>query len=279
MEEKRITSVRELLEQMSTEQLDTLLEQELHREQIQDDVVRMILCILREREKDVPVQLTPKMESAWEKYESDLLKAQRVQERKVRGRRLAVRAAAAAAVLAVVLTVIPHQAGAERLWDRLARWTSGFVDFFGTEDNGHRIAVSEFETDHPGLQQVYDIAVQQGVTGPAVPAWLPEEYELAELTVRSTPVKDIIYSRFVNGDSEIVLEIEKYHVEISRKYQKDDGVAEIYEYNGVMHYLMRNVEKLVAVWTTDQTECSISVDCQEDVLKKILKTIYVVEAE
>ena len=37
-----------------------------------------------------------------------------------------------------------------------------------------------FETDHPGLQQIYDAVVEMGVTEPVVPMWVPEGYDLVE---------------------------------------------------------------------------------------------------
>lgn len=279
MEQKNMTSVRELFEQMSTEQLDVLLDRELHSDQIDDGAVRMILSILREREKDEPVELTPELEEAWEKYRQEITQIDRQYEQKARRKRFALRAASVAAVLVLLLTVIPQQAGAESFWDRLTRWTAGIVEFFSPEDNEHRILEYEFKTNNLGLQQVYDTVVEMGITVPVVPMWLPDGYVLVELFVDNLPASTVIYSRFSNAESEIVFKVEKYDTTVSTKYQKDESVIDRYENNGVTHYIMRNIDQLVVVWEKDSIECSIFADCQEDALNRVLKSIYIVEAE
>lgn len=277
MEQKNMTSVRELFEQMSTEQLDTQLDRELHSEQIDDNAVRMILSVLREREKDDPIELTPEIEAAWEYYKREIAEMDRQYYRKVRMKRFALRAASMAAVLVLLLTVIPQQAGAESFWDRLVRWTADFIEFYGPDDNEHRIVEYEFKTDHPGLQQVYDAVVELGITVPVVPMWLPEGYELVESFIDNLPASKVLYSRFSNGEDEIILEIEVFDREVTHEYQKNDSVIDIHENSGVKHYIIQNLDQLVAVWMRDTVECSIFADCQEDELTRILKTIYTME--
>ena len=42
-------------------------------------------------------------------------------------------------------------------------------------------------------------------------------------------------------------------------------------------YIMRNIDNWVVVCTKDKTEFTITVDCQEDTLRRILESIYVME--
>ena len=47
--------------------------------------------------------------------------------------------------------------------------------------------------------------------------------------------------------------------------------------NGVIHNLFRNEELWTVVWTRDNVECSVFIDCQEDALRRVLESIYVME--
>jgi len=275
MQSNNVTSIRQMLEQMPTEDLREMLDQELHAEPVNDDAVRMLLSILRERRKTVTVEMTPNLERAWEKYQQDTDEIWKGSRRSRIIRSWVSRAAAAAAVLAVLLVpIVPKEAGAESLWEALVRWTTEIVEFFGPEDNEHRYIEYEFSTDHPGLQQVYEAVVELGVTDPVVPMWLPEGYELVECQMFSNPAKQRVYSRFAYHDKEIIFCIDVYSTDISRMYQKTGYETNVYEYGGITHVVFNNNTTLSAIWEQKKTECSISVDIQEDILKEIIKSIY-----
>jgi len=276
MELNNVTSIRQMLEQMSTESLREMLDKELHTEPMNDDAIRLLLSILRERRKDVPAEMTPNLERAWEKYQRDTDKIWKESRRSRRIRSWAMRAAAAAAVLVLVLVpIVPQEAGAESLWEALTRWTTQIVEFFGPKDNDHRIETYAFKTDNPGLHQVYDAVVELGVTDPVVPMWLPEGYELGELEVIQHPAKTRVHSLFRNGESPIVFCVDVYNADVSRKYQKDETNADYYEYSGVIHQILQNVDNNTVVWSINSVECFLAIDCQEEILEEILKSIYI----
>lgn len=275
MEQNNVLSVQEIFQQMPTDQLRQLLDKELHSETVNDDAIRLILHTLRQRREEKPVEMTRELEEAWEKYQRDSRKIWQASRRTRAVRGWLIRTAAAAAVLALLLApIIPQEAGAESLWDTLTRLTAGIVEFFGPRDNEGRIEEYEFVTDNPGLQQVYDNAVELGVTVPVVPMWLPEECELIECKVEKYPSKTRIYSVFSCKDNEIVYYIDINNLNVSHKYQKGENRISEYERGDVSHQIFRNNNKLVAVWVNDNIECSISVDCQEAVFYKILDSIY-----
>lgn len=276
MQSNNVTSIRQMLEQMPTEDLREMLDQELHAETVNDDSVRLLLSILRERRKTVTVEMTPNLERAWEKYQQDTDEIWKGSRRSRIIRSWVSRAAAAAAVLAVLLIpIVPKEAGAESLWEALVRWTTEIVEFFGPEDNEHRYIEYEFSTDNPGLQQVYDAVVELGVTDPVVPMWLPEGYELDEFWVDDTPAVTKVYSRFICQDKELVFCVDIYNADVSRIYQKDEALVNKYEYGGVKHYILNNNKNISVVWNWEDIECSLSSDLQEDTLHQILKSIYV----
>lgn len=280
MQSNNVTSIRQMLEQMPTEDLREMLDQELHAEPVNDDAVRMLLGILRERRKNVTVEMTPNLERAWEKYQQDTDEIWKGSRRSRIVRSWVSRAAAAAAVLAVLLVpIVPKEAGAESLWEALVRWTTEIVEFFGPIDNEHRYIEYEFSTDHPGLQQVYDAVVELGVTDPVVPMWLPEGYELVECETVGYPAKYRIHSRFTHLEKEIIFCIDVYNTDISRMYQKTGDETNVYEYGGVIHVVFNNNATLSAIWEQPNIECLLVIDSQEETLKEILKSIYIRRSE
>ena len=278
MESNNVTSIRQMLEQMSTEQLRDMLDRELHTEPVNGDSIRMIRSILRDRNGNITVEMTPNLERAWEKYQRDTDKIWKASRRTRRIRSWTLRAAAAAAVFVLLLVpILPQEVGAESLWDALVRWTTEIVEFFGPNDNEGRIEEYEFKTDNPGLQQVYDAVVELGVTDPVVPMWLPEGYELVEYEISSYPVKTRVHSRFTNGATPVVFYIDIYNEDVSHKYQKDETGADYYEHSGVVHQVLRNYDLTAAVWSRKNIECFLSIRSQEDILHKVLSSIYTME--
>ena len=62
-------SLRSYLERHSTEELDAILKYIVNNDVYgQDEVVRTILAIIEEREKDIKPEITPEIRAAWERY-------------------------------------------------------------------------------------------------------------------------------------------------------------------------------------------------------------------
>ena len=118
MQDNSIASLRELLETMPTAQLDQMLQEELEKEKPDGNAVRMILRVLREREKDVPVEITPEVQEAWEKYRRNTAS---LDSRKGR-RRFSIwliRMGSLAAILSLVIFSVPQEAEAESFFEKL----------------------------------------------------------------------------------------------------------------------------------------------------------------
>lgn len=274
MQLNNVTSLQDVLEQLTTEQLDEILQEELHKEQIDDHAVRLIMRMLREREEDLPAEITPEIEQAWVRYQDDIAIIEKGGSRRQRIRGWVVRAASVAAVFCLIILIFPQQAGAETFWERLSRWTESIVEFFGLKDDGARIVEYEFKTDNTGLQLLYNAVVEMGVTDPVVPMWLPEGYELVESKAATSPRRMGTYARFSDGTSETVLEVNVHLDDFAHSYYKNEETYDTYERNGTTFYIIRNETMWVAIWTKDNIECSIYIDCQEDTLDEILRSIY-----
>lgn len=276
MQADNATWLRTALEGLPTRQLEEMLQEELTREQPNSQNIRLVLKILQEREKDDPVEAGPEAEAAWEKYLDDI--DEPIYEHSPKGR-WALRIASVAAIVILLLAALPQEASARNFFERLISWTDSVFALIGPEDACNITGEYVFRTDNPGLQQVYDTVVELGVTQPVVPMWLPEGFELTECKATDNPKKQAVTAIFSNGSSEVRFEINIYADNIASKYYKDEDDVAPVELAGVSHYVIKNDEKWVAVWVRDNCECSIIVDCQEDVLLTILRSIYMLEDE
>lgn len=276
MQENKKTSLRELLEQMPTDQLDDMLQNELDQEHPDGNSVRLILDILREREKDCPVEMTPEIANAWEKYQQDVAQQEEEFSRPKPIRRWVLRIGAAAASLILVLSMFePVRATAGNLWKIVA---GGSDLIFRYENIGEETEAPEeyvFVTDNPGLQQVYDAVEEElGVTFPLVNAWFPEEYELAEVFTVDTPAYKGVHARFVSGEKEAFLRYDYMKVDVSPDYDKTFVKVDEKEINGIIHNILTNNGKYIVSWTNGYLKCSIYIDCQEEILNNIIWSIY-----
>ena len=272
MSENRIMYLQSMLEQMETYQLDEMLRAELQKEQPDAHAVQMILAVLEEREKDYPVEVDNGIEQAWEEYIGKTTEVPKRSKRK-----LLLKAASFAVILAILLLSMPQQVEAESIWERLVRWTDSVFELFSPGDRSADSVEYVFQTDNPGLQQVYDAVEEMGVADPVVPMWLPAGYELVECKKTETPVNTYIFAIFSDGNRAVGFMIDIYSENLSRKYYKDESEIQTYEKNGVIHNIIRNNDMWFAVWSNKNIECSITIDCQEDSLYKILRSIYMME--
>ena len=276
MIEREMSGLREMIEQMPTEKLDEMLLYELGKTPVNEAAVRLIMDVLEERDQDAPVEINDRINTAWERYQAYTP----VKERShisVRG--WPMRAVAAAAIIVLLaFTVMPQNAEADGFWERLSRWTESVFEFF-TPGGKTADTVYVFETDNPGLQQVYDAVTDLGVTDPVVPMWLPEGYELVDCEVSKMPSKAVVYACFSDSINTMVINIAIRNAESPRQYSKDAKNTKKYQIASIDHNLLQNEEWLTAAWTRDRLECAIAIDCQEETLYKILKSIYTMEAD
>lgn len=265
--------LRESLEQLETAELDAMLQAELEKNAPDPDSVRLIMSVLEGREAAAPVPITDSEEAAWQQYQQRMAG---LRKKPAPVRRWMAGAASVVLVLGMLFAVMPQQAEAETFWEMLQRWTSTVLGYFGREDKFGELNYV-FETDNPGLQQVYDAVVELGVTDPVVPMWLPEGCELTSLDVVRTPMLAGITARFSYDGSRIVYQADLYDGEPAHQFYRDDAHYEEYEKNGINFCITQNNGSWAAVWTKDNIECFLTLDCQEETLRRILESIYVME--
>lgn len=272
MKEKAKRPIREELEGMTTAQLDEILDRQLHSQVPDGALVRQILAVLEERERDVAVTMTPGIQTAWDRFRKETAKTDRSSRRYRTFWVWALRAASVMLVLTVLVAAIPQETQAENLWEKVGRWTDEVFSFFSSREEPEVGLM--FQTDNPGLQQIHDTLTEMGVTEPVVPMWLPEGYALVECKVKDVAGVSGVHARFTDGASDVILEIRMNSSDTSHNYYKDDYVVSEYEKSGITHTVMRNNNKWVIVWINSDVECLLTLECQENTLYDILRSIY-----
>ena len=275
MMNKQITGLRTELEQLDTQTLDRMLHDAVHAQPLDGERAKQILSVLEEREKDEPVVITQEAEAAWQAY---LRNIEGRKEGRFRWAPL-LKAASIVLILGVLFFSITQEAEARSFFQRLTQWTATVFDMFspGNEAVDHDVYV--FQTEHPGLQQIHDAVTELGVTAPVVPMWIPPEYELVECKLVTTKVSNGLTGEFLWGNNRLVYKMDWYVRDAPNSYQKDETVVNIIEIMDTEHYIMRNKDAWVVAWTQENMECSIAVACHEDVLRRILTSIYTMEEE
>ncbi len=271
MKEFNNTSLRESLERLSTPELDAMLRAELEKEPPDEYAVRLILKVLREREADYPVETNEQIDKAWREYEKKTAPSQ------TNFRTPLLKVAVILLVCGLLLFTLPQEASAGSFFDRIAAWTESIFELFSPSDSGKVQKEYAFQTDHPGLQELYDTVTELGVTVPVVPMWLDSAYILEKCKVTETPIATRITATFLCENEETVFEFNIFSQNVAAEYHKDEPDAEKYERNGVVHNLFHNDGLWMVVWTRDNIECFLTIDCQEDTLHQILDSIYMME--
>lgn len=271
--EDKIIDLRPELEQLPSQQLADMLRAETDKEAPDDDLVLLILGILEERDADEPVELGAKSQEAWKNYQA---------KARARGRKPLIQMSwidkAASFILIggiLAAALLPQQATAGSFWKILTSWTEDFFQYenIGAEETAPKEYV--FETDNPGLQQVYEAVVEElGITEPVVPMWLPGEPELVSIKVVETPAKKSICAKLSDGNSEIVLIFDSMKKDLSPSFTKTENIVTEFERDGTKHNFIRNNDFWIVTWVRKNVKCSIYIDCQEDILEDIVKSIY-----
>ena len=276
MKSNNVASRRAFLEQMPTWELDEMLQDELHKDNIDDALVRLILDVLEEREADHPIENDEEVTAAVEKYTAyiDGIEVTPAKPSRIWG--MALKVASVLLVVGLLFCIVPQVVNAESFFEMLARWTDSIFTFFSPGDDNKQPEYV-FETDNPDLQKIYDVVVELGMTEPVVPMWVPEGYELKTLYVLDQTVDTTILAGMSNGENYILYNMLLHSEKSMFKYEKDSQTVKIIEVDGIEHYVMMNLDERLAVWINNNAECSIVTDCQDEVLYKILKSIYMQE--
>lgn len=269
-------SKRAFLEQIPTQELDEMLQAELRKDNIDDDLVRLILDVLEEREADHPIENDEEITAAVEKFTAyvDGLKA--TPAKPTRKWNAVLKVASVLLVVGLLFCIVPQAANAESFFEVLARWTECVFEFFrpsGDRDQPEYV----FETDNQDLQKIYDAVVEMGVTDPVVPMWVPDGYELHNFRSIKQSIDKTVSAELAMEDKYIFFSVIVHDKEVPFTHEKDIGNITTLELGSVQHYIISNLEEYIVAWATDNVECSLVTNCSKEELYNVLESTYTTE--
>lgn len=262
-------------EMLSDEELKARLRLELEKNRPNGNSVRRMMRILRQRDSDNHQEIPAEVETMWREFEEKAEKeidTPKTYKHRVTGR--AGKIIAIAAVLCIVVFAVPYAFGAENIVQLVARWTDDTFRFVRPGETTQAPREYVFQTDHPGLQEIYDTVLALGVTDPVVPMWVPDGYELTELKVTEMNQKTKLFASLYNGGSKIVFLIHIGEIEEKPWHEKNDEIVDEREINSITHYIMSNNSECGVIWSRAGVECSISTNEEMDTLVDVLDSVY-----
>lgn len=292
------------LDKMSTGELEAVLRMDAQLpegEGCDTDLILYITDIIAKRERENPAYSLPDVDKAWntfnEKYrphtdgglslyedgQSDITELSGIKNRpsapdntspvRRKGRGLA-RAALIAAVIAVLMlaaTVTSYALGYD-LWGHVAGWSR---ESFGFVPDGQIIpSISPSQSSQKELSELQAVLDAHGITANLIPKYIPEGFKHTDIYVDDVGIPNSFTSCLEKSEQTIVVEVITNANIVLSDYEKDEGDPEIYETNGVEHYIMTNMGKYLAVWRTENYEVSISGLETRDELIKMIDSIY-----
>ena len=266
----------EALARLPREELRRILAEELNKEpaKTDDTLVRSLLAELQARGNDSAFADNDAVESACEEFRAAANKKQHPQKPWYQSWMLKV--ASVVLVLGILFFSLPAATEAKNTSNVLTWWSDSLLQFFRP---GSRPNIEEYvyKTDHPGLQQIYNEVVEAGITTPIVPSKLSIEFQLAELKL--IPMQDdvSILSCLTSDHHQIVFTAITHSTQSLFQHEKKAENIAVWNIAGIEHYVISNTDMLIITWITDNIECTITTDCPEEDVYRLICSIYTSE--
>ena len=266
---------RESLARLPREELRRLLTEELRKDtqQIDDVLVRNLLAELQVRGADPSFVDDDAVTAACEKFRIDTESERAPKKRWYQYWLLKV--AAVVLVLGVLFFSLPA-AEARSVPEVLSWWSDNLFQFFRP---GSKANIEEyvFKTNHPGLQEIHDAVTEAGITVPIVPSQLSDEFILEELKVSQLEEDTSLFARLESDRKEILFTAITHSEQAMLQHEKKAESIAVWDIADIDHYVIYNTDTFIITWVTDNIECTITTDCPEEDVYRLICSIYTSE--
>ena len=277
---------------MSTQALEQLLKSDLERPEQETDVdaILYITEVIMKRKGEEAYKIDPK--ESWERLEqkradpewqgwgqqesapegpAGARRRSRRSKRALRGMLIA-----AAVIAALLLTTVTCYACGFDIWGKVATWTRETFSFVPRDSQP--VAQTQSDAPHqpaPQLEQMAEDMAKYGLSGELLPSYLPEGYEVVDSGCVDTETWVEFYTYIFKNDEEILIRLCKHkNVKLSSGiYPKDEVNPEKYTHGGIDYYIMTNVDKSFAAWTSGDLEGQIAGLLDRETLINIINSI------
>jgi hypothetical protein len=186
----------------------------------------------------------------------------------------------AAAVLAACLfagVVVAQAAGVDVLGS-IAHWTEDVFGFGKLPNENFAPSQDNFSSEKTDVPEEYH-EVQAALSERGLPFYFlkaPSGFEVVEESLHTNPVTNFITFSvtYLRGDDYIGFDIMQNDGLSTLIYEKDDGDVEIYEQDGMIHYIFTNNGSTTAAWLADNVEYCISTNSSFLDMKELIRAVY-----
>ena len=187
-----------------------------------------------------------------------------------------LKAASIILVLGILFFALPASTQAKDINGVLTWWSESAFRIFHP---GKQITPQPYvyETDHPGLQQIYDAVMELGINKPIVPRKLSGEYILTELRTDQIFEDTFVYARLASKDNEMIFTVNIHSEQVLQQHEKDTEAVIIWNFKDIDHYVISNNNKRIITWVTENIECTITTDLPEKDVFRLINSIYTSE--
>ena len=268
--------ILEALARLPREELRRMLVEEINKEPANTDdaFVRLLLAELQARGVDTAFVDDNAVEAACEKFQIATEKKHTFQKPWRQGWMLKV--ASVVLVLGILFFALPQAAEAKNVPEVLTWWSNSLFQFFrpGQKPN---IAEFEYKTDHPGLQQIYDAITEVGITEQIVPSSLSDEFKLLELKIAQMQDDISVYTILKSNSNKILFTAIAHSEQAMLQHEKKAENVSVWNIANIDHYVISNNNTWIITWVADNIECTITTDCLEEDVYRLIESIYTSE--
>lgn len=189
-----------------------------------------------------------------------------------KGRRVFKRtiAGVAAAFAIVIFGSVTANAFGFDIWDIFIRWTQETFNF----SNSVQESVPAPQVDSDLEEGALDVLLKEyGISLAVIPTWIPEGYELEDVTVDETPLRKEVLVMYRKDEVALKILINSYIEADPEQIEKSDTPYEVYEAQGVRYYMFIDDDNLKVAWTNKNCECYISGSITTEEIKAMIDSI------
>lgn len=259
---------------MSTEELEQILRLDMEApegEPSDGELLLYVMEVLAERKRNAGQTGKTALE-AFESFKQNYMpetefakSAAPVKTRKSARRWLRTLAATAAVVVFLLAGTVTAKAFGFHLWQTVVQWTQETFHFGQWGDSNPRNSLP-----YASLQE----ALEKGnIPVWFVPTWLPDGFELTDITVEQSPLKKVYTALYRTETRYLKITIRDYLNEDPVFVEQSEGFTEEYTASGITYYLFKNMEHSKGACLYESYECEISGEVTIEELKQMINSI------
>ena len=257
------------LEKLAVPELEELLRESLAKDCKNYILIYQILELLKSKTKPLPELSQQEIDDAMMLFEK--CRPAPITQKKIFTWRM--RLAITAAVLCLLTFFFPVASAVSFIQEIFAKWNDKFFWFETSETTATTTDTYVFQTDNPGLQQLYETVTELGITQPVVPMWLPEGYDEYMIDESIHSNRNKISACFKKSDKAIIYLIEQKE-NIQTESHKNFNEPKSWTIMDTRYFYFENTNRVKVVWTTGDYVMMIAAPIDYTTMYSIVKSIY-----